>query len=164
VKASIQALAAILVFFSALPVAGGEISGPPKVIDGDTVEVAGERIRLHGIDAPEMRQDCTGPQGLPYSCGKKSKAHLSQIIGLHELICQATKRDRYGRLIATCTTVPIQINARLVRDGWALAYRKYSPDYQELEQQAQQEGLGLWQGSFTPPWTWRLQQRRGSHE
>ena len=151
-----------VVLVSALPVllsfpAHGSVIGDARVLDGDTIDVSGERIRLHGIDAPEKRQTCT-VAGVGYDCGKSAARALSVLINGRDVTCKGNKRDRYGRLIAVCYVGDKNVNAEMVREGWALAYRRYSRDYMRQESEARAAGSGMWRGEFIEPWIWR---RRG---
>lgn len=135
-----------------------EVTGPAKVVDGDTVEVAGERIRLFGIDAPESKQTCD-VIGNDWACGRAAKAMLTAAVAGRDVTCSGKSHDRYGRLIAKCYVGGEDINARMVREGLALAYRKYSSDYVPQEIQARADGAGMWRGQFVDPWEWRKQKR-----
>ena len=139
-----------------------EITGQARVIDGDTVEVAGERIRLFGIDAPESKQTCE-VIGSDWACGRAAKAVLTDALVGREVTCKGKSHDRYGRLIAKCYLDGEDINARMVREGWALAYRKYSSEYVPQEMQARAASAGMWRGQFADPWDWRKQKREQLH-
>jgi len=131
-----------------------EISGPPRIIDGDTVAIGGERIRLHGIDAPEQKQTCS-VEGIEWACGRAATVALTEMIGSYLVICKGNKWDRYKRLIAVCYAGSVNLNARMVREGWALAYRRYSDEYVSEEREAEKGMRGMWRGEFMPPWDWR---------
>ncbi len=131
------------------------LTGPAWVIDGDTIMVLGERVRLHGIDAPELDQTfwCRG-QTLP--CGAMALAALEALTAGVKLRCEAVERDRHGRLIAKCFSPNgIDGGRRLEAAGWALAYRQYSMDYIDAEEEACKAKRGMWRGSFMNPWVWR---------
>ena len=136
-----------------------DLAGKPRVIDGDTIEIAGERIRLHGIDTPESKQTCLGENGNRWSCGQEATFALANMIGDHWITCKGDERDRYGRLIAVCYAGKIDLNAMMVQKGWALAYRQYSMDYVPEEDTARQNKQGLWRGQFIAPWKWRQGKR-----
>lgn len=129
--------------------------GRVSVIDGDTLEMHGERIRLHGIDAPENGQSCEDSKGIMFRCGQISANKLAGYIASQTVRCELIDTDRYGRLVAVCFVGNIDISSMLVREGWALAYRRYSSDYIDVEKSARQANLGLWQGKFVEPWKWR---------
>ncbi len=116
-------LALILIVTPAL----ADVAGVASVIDGDSLEVAGERIRLHGIDAPESRQHCR-LDGKPWQCGKDAANALADKIGRRPVRCEDLGRDRYKRIIARCTVAGEDMGAWMVSQGWALAYRRYSHD------------------------------------
>lgn len=143
------------------PAVAQPIVGKARVIDGDTIDIAGQRIRLHGIDTPESEQTCT-IDGKKYACGQNATFALSQIIGRHWVYCHEKDRDRYGRIVAVCNLAGAngpEVNGTMVRTGWALAYRQYSKQYVGLEKEAQQAKAGLWQGQFVKPWDWRRGKR-----
>ena len=149
------ALAAILFPTVAL----ADTNGPARVIDGDTIEIQDQRIRIHGIDAPERSQTCL-LQGRRYPCGIDATENLRKLVGDKEVSCDATDRDRYGRTVAICV-IPggIELGRTMVRLGWALVYRRYSLDYVHEEDEARQKKLGIWRGQFRPPWEWRRGKR-----
>jgi endonuclease YncB( thermonuclease family) len=135
-----------------------DVIGQAQVIDGDTLQVAGERVRLHGIDAPESRQACS-LSGVGWPCGQNAARVLTGVTNGQVVTCRGDKHDRYGRLIAVCYIGTDDLNARMVRDGWALAYRRYASDYVPQETEARAAGSGIWQGQFVEPWKWRRQSR-----
>src|SRR5512134_1081004 len=118
-----------------------DVTGPATVIDGDTLVVAGERIRLEGIDAPELHQTCTA-YGQQWACGRTSAEWLQEHLNGRQVECVGHARDRYGRLLAVCYVGGESINERIVREGWALDYRKYSTDYLQAEADAKRAGAG----------------------
>ena len=130
------------------------VAGPATVIDGDTLEVAGVRVRLWGIDAPESRQVCS-VAGQDYACGGQATGHLRGLIGTQPVACEPRDTDRYGRTVALCRVGSLDLGAAMVRDGWAVAFVRYSTDYVAQEQEARAHRRGLWQGAFTPPDAWR---------
>jgi endonuclease YncB( thermonuclease family) len=130
------------------------IVGQASVVDGDTIEIHGTRIRLFGIDAPEGGQTCT-VQGKATPCGRRAAFALATKIGRQVVECRPKDEDRYGRVVAVCGVGGEDINAWMVAQGWALAYRYYSRDYVSEERSASKAKLGLWQGEFEPPWDWR---------
>lgn len=133
-------------------------TGPARVIDGDTVDVGGIRIRLWGIDAPESKQMCER-LGDTYACGHEATAHLRALLAGAEVVCEARTRDRYGRTVAVCRVGRVDVGAAMVRDGWALAFVRYSADYVAQEHEAQQALRGMWAGTFTFPWVWRAMRK-----
>ncbi len=143
-----------------------EISGIPKVVDGDTVHINNYKFRLEGIDAPEMRQQCKKESfkissliGFKfyknYSCGRVSKEKLITKINTSEVKCISLSKDKYKRYIATCFKGKTNLNQWMVRNGFAIAYRRYSKKYVPDEEFAKENKLGLWQGKFMEPEKWR---------
>ena len=109
----------------------------PRVVDADTLEMAGQRVRLQGIDAPESAQACRQATGQRYRCGDRATEALRARIGADAVTCTIEGRDRYNRALSTCyTTDGTDLNAWLVRQGYALAYRRYSTKYVAEEDQA----------------------------
>ena len=143
-----------------------EIYGIPKVVDGDTIHINNYKFRLEGIDAPEMRQQCKKESfkissliGFTfykdYSCGRVSKEKLINKINTSEVKCISSSKDKYKRYIATCFKGKTNLNQWMVRNGFAIAYRRYSKKYVPDEEFAKENKLGLWQGKFMEPEKWR---------
>ena len=143
-----------------------EIHGIPKIVDGDTVHIDNYKFRLEGIDAPEIRQTCkkesfkiSSTIGFTfyedYECGKVSREKLAAKINDSEIKCIFISKDRYQRYIATCFKGKTNLNRWMVRNGYAIAYKRYSKDYVPDEDFAKEKKLGLWQGKFTRPEKWR---------
>ena len=131
------------------------LSGRPLVLDGDTVMLSGERIRLLGIDAPELSQMCLDAAGHGSPCGRVAAEALIARIGVSPITCVGDTRDRYGRLLATCFLGDLDVHGWLVLQGHALAYRKYSMRYVAEEAGARALKRGMWAGTFVAPWDWR---------
>ncbi len=139
------------------------IIGFPKVVDGDTLRINGEKVRLFGIDAPEINQNCYKnifsfnflSYSKKYKCGKKSANKLSLLVKNSRIVCQIRGIDRYQRKIAICFKGNLDINAWLIKEGLAVAYKKYSRKYSYLEKQAKDNQKGIWGGNFDMPWNWR---------
>jgi endonuclease YncB( thermonuclease family) len=138
------------------------IAGRASVIDGDTLEIRGERIRLFGIDAPESGQTCLDAKGRSYRCGQKAALVLDARIGEGVVTCERKDSDRYGRVVALCRVYGEDLGAWMVGLGWALAYRAYSTRYVAAEELARSRGLGIWAGRFVPPSEWRREHRQGT--
>jgi endonuclease YncB( thermonuclease family) len=132
------------------------LTGPARIIDGDTIVVAEEIVRLHGIDAPELDQTFWW-RGRYLSCGTMALAALETLTAGVSLRCEVVERDRHGRLVAKCFSPNgVDIGRRLVSAGWALAYRQYSMDYVDAENEARKARRDMWRGRFVKPWEWRL--------
>src|SRR3546814_14967053 len=142
------------------------IVGQASVIDGDTREVHGARIRLHGIDAPESDQLCVISEE-EVRCGQQAAIALYERIGRATVSCEPKDRDRYGRIVAVCRAHGEDLNASLVVAGWAMAYREYAPDYIPQEAVAPAAKLRIWAGQVVAPLAWRSGERgkaRGPHK
>ena len=131
-----------------------DVAGRAVVIDGDTIDVDGSRIRLYGIDAPESQQTCRA-EGRRWACGEQATHALTDRIGSQTVQCEERDRDSYGRIVAVCQLAGQDLNAWLVAQGWALAYRRFSEAYVTEEAAAEAAGLGIWRGQFVAPWDWR---------
>ncbi|MFC1740572.1 thermonuclease family protein [Pseudomonadota bacterium] len=131
-----------------------EIFGRSTVIDGDTIEIRGVRIRLHGIDAPESSQICMhGDQKV--RCGAEAANNLDRFIGATNVTCEQLGTDRYGRVIARCFANGVDLGSWMVRNGWAIAYRKYSDEYIDDELNAKSNLVGIWKYNFENPEKYR---------
>ena len=104
-----------------------------KIIDGDTIILNSEKIRFYGIDTPEKKQKCKDKSGLSYPCGLVATNELKKIIISGKLFCKKRTTDRYRRSISTCYVNGVDVSSLMVKNGWALAYRKYSKDYIDEE-------------------------------
>ncbi|EKU10101.1 hypothetical protein CSUNSWCD_1465 [Campylobacter showae CSUNSWCD] len=121
-----------------------------KISDGDTITILQDKqqikVRLFGIDAPELKQ--------PY--GKKSKQFLANLIAGEVVEVDENGKDRYKRTIGTIYLNGADINAQMVENGYAWAYRKFSKKYTAQESNAKSQKLGLWRDKEPiPPWEWR---------
>ncbi|MGX4803995.1 thermonuclease family protein [Bradyrhizobium guangdongense] len=132
------------------------------MIDGDTLEIHGTRIRLWGIDAPESSQLCRGEDSLPYRCGAKAANELDRFIAGRPVSCELVGRDVYGRTVATCSVSGVDLGGWLVRGGLALDWPKYSKGkYEGAQREAQKAERGMWAGSYVAPWDYRACINRG---
>jgi endonuclease YncB( thermonuclease family) len=138
-------------------VAQDRIIGVASVVDGDTIEIHGQRIRLFGIDAPESSQLCVRPTGERWRCGQRASFALADRIGRATVSCQPHDLDRYGRVVAVCFRGNEDLNRWMVANGWAVAFRRYSLDYVPDEAAARRSQVNIWSGAFDMPWDWRAQ-------
>lgn len=145
---------AFILLLLALPAGALTVTGPARVVDGDTLVIGDEKVRLHGIDAPELDQPCAR-NGAPWRCGEWARSQLADRVEGREVACEARERDRYDRLVATCRIGQTDIARTLVRDGAAFAYRRYSTAYASDEAEARRNGMGLWSGQVDLPETFR---------
>lgn len=128
----------------------GSLEGPVRIVDGDSLVMHDIRIRLRGIDAPELAQTCSHG-GTSYPCGREAQAALARLVSGRPVICQTHGNDRYGRILARCMVGTTELNREMVQAGWALAYGDYSAE----ERAARQARQGLWRGEFMRPQDWR---------
>ncbi len=130
-------------------------SGPLRVIDGDTFDVGGVRVRLFAVDAPEMGQECTDARGVPRDCGAWVRDRVVDRFGGRQARCDRVDTDVHGRMVARCTVAGVDLGEEMVLDGLAVAYRRYGMDYDLAEKSAQVAGMGIWAGRIAAPEDWR---------
>jgi len=138
-----------------------QAEGTADVVDGDTLRVDGVRIRLLGIDAPEIRQTCFDQSGARYPCGERSADELRSLTGYgkRRVKCITEAQDRYGRLVGECFADGKSLNKELVSEGWAVAYSRYSDRFQDAEARASRSHAGMWDGTFETPEEYRTHKR-----
>jgi endonuclease YncB( thermonuclease family) len=140
-------------------------SSPPRRLaviatDGDSLRAGDERIRLIGVDAPELSQTCRDAQGAQWECGRAARTRMAALVARGTVACNARGRDRYGRTLAVCSSGDIaDLGERLVREGYAVGYS--AGDYAAAEREAKSAGRGIWAGSFERPQDWRRRNPRG---
>ncbi len=144
----------VIVVLLVVPPALAGSAGPATVIDGNTLEVAGARLRLHGIDAPDLDQPCR-LRGRTQACGVIARAALMDLTAGAELDCKLRGRDADGRTLATCTADGYDVAEGMVYTGWALALDDAPARYRTVQRQAEAARRGLWLGQFTAPSEWR---------
>ena len=133
----------------------GVLTGSARIIDGDTIDIAGTRIRLEGIDAPEVGQTCQNAKAETWDCGNAATRVMLALTQGQEVKCQTSGLDKYGRILAVCFVSGVDINAEMVKRGYAWAFVKYSKLYVAEEEIARQAGHGIWQGPAIPAWDYR---------
>jgi endonuclease YncB( thermonuclease family) len=131
------------------------LTGTVSVTDADTIVIGGERIRLQGVDAPETDQICLDNRGTLWNCGIDARDRLIRHIGSRETSCVTNGKDAFGRWLATCSTNEGDLSAWLVREGFGLAFIRYSNAYVAEESNARSAQKGMWAGAFIAPWDWR---------
>ncbi len=142
-----------------------DVAGSVCVADGNTISVNGKRrggrclggtrVRLLGIDAPELKQTCKHRNGRDFLCGRFAASFLLDLVKGKRVFCKGDSRDKHRRLLAICYVNGKDLNALMVREGWALADRRFSEKYIADENAAERANKGLWDMEFTPPWEWR---------
>ncbi|MDC3141599.1 thermonuclease family protein [Alphaproteobacteria bacterium] len=157
---SLNHIVIIFIYFMSFSLANCKsLDNSIRIIDGDTIILNSEKIRFYGIDTPEKKQKCKDRNGLSYPCGEFATNELKKIISSGQLFCKKRATDRYGRSISICYVNGVDINSLMVKNGWALAYRKYSRDYIDEEKEAKDKKMGMWAGKFIAPWRWRKLKR-----
>lgn len=130
--------------------------GNVYVVDGDTLHMNGQKIRIWGIDAVELHQTCL-KSVQSYECGKSARLHLQSVIGKNVPICTAKpKSPKETRTVASCQVVGKDIGREMVKSGWALDYKHFSKgEYAAEERDARENKRGIWSGEFENPYVWR---------
>ena len=156
-------IAALAIFSTTAPAnqTSGSVTGQIRVIDGDSFEVDGVKIRLHAIDAPETDQICQTEQGRGWACGGWITKVVSDRYSGASASCEAIDTDKYGRTVARCTALGEDVGAWLVREGFAFAYVKYGRDYAQIEQEAAAMDRGLHAVRLQTPAQQRAQRAKG---
>jgi endonuclease YncB( thermonuclease family) len=152
------AIPALVLMLVCPPIAANAetIAGRASVIDGDTIDIHGERIRILDIDAPESRQTCQDQSGANWHCGQKAALALSDWIGRRPVTCESDELDQYKRHLARCTVAGQDLGEWMVDQGWAVPYRDCKCGVvRDAANRAKASKLGIWSGSFTLPWIWR---------
>lgn len=135
------------------------LGGEARIIDGDTLDVDGKRVRLHGIDAPESGQTCRRRLRIR-ACGVEATRAFERLIGISAVTCEKRVTDRYGRMVGTCHAGGRNLNARMERQGYAVAYYQYGGRaYAVDEAIARASRAGIWSGRFVTPADWRQGKR-----
>jgi endonuclease YncB( thermonuclease family) len=121
-----------------------------RAVDGDTLMVGEQKVRLFGIDAPELDQSCTR-EGQTWACGADAADQLAKLVNGRPVYCQSMGTDQYGRVVGRCVAGTTDLNRTMVANGYAVAYRQYSQDYVSTEAAAHAAKRGIWAGSFEMP-------------
>src|ERR1700709_1273627 len=141
-----------------------DITGVPKIREGDSITIGNARIRLGGMDAPSVDQLCLNNNGERWTCGVAARDELIKHAGNKSWTCRTTSTDRRGRQVARCDVDGEDIQKWMVKSGWALAYIRFSHDYEADEKAARDAKAGMWQGAFIAPWDWRgRHKKKGIH-
>src|SRR5271163_1799529 len=137
-----------------------DITGVPKIRDGDQIQIGASRIRLSGIDAPSVDQLCLNTKGERWTCGVAARDELVKHVENKSWACHVERADRRGRSVAHCEVDGEDIQQWMVRGGWALSYVRFSHDYDADEAAAREAKSGMWQGAFIAPWDWRIRNKK----
>lgn len=151
-------LVAVLALIALIAVVAGllqprsaPITGRAEAIDGDTLRVGSTRVRITGLDAPELDQTCGDANGTAWACGTAAKSFLADLVAAGRATCIRSGRDRYGRTLAKCSVGAADLGTAIVGAGWAVA----EPEYLFAEVGARAAGRGIWAGAFEAPADWR---------
>lgn len=140
----------LLLGIIAAPTQAQIMYGNPEVIDGDTLDFGGERVRLFGIDAPEKAQTCTR-NGETWSCGEDAKAILQALVVNNRVSCRQRDTDKYGRSVSICSVGRLDLSDAIARAGYAVALEQFAADYLSAVEVARSARLGIWSGEFQIP-------------
>ena len=151
-------LAYLLLIASTATATAQPIYGVAVAADGDSLTVDGKRIRLFGIDAPELGQVCRRGSE-QWACGEEAAERLSKLVTGREVRCVPVGTDQHDRVLARCSAGPADVNRTMVATGYAVAFRRYSQDYVSAEESAKLAKRGLWSGTFEMPAEVRAQAR-----
>lgn len=131
------------------------VEGEPQVVEGDTIAINGQAIRLYGIDAPEIGQTCRARGGQEYDCARASTNAVTAMLQGRVATCTLFSRTPDGASVGACAVGGRDVGAAIVTQGWAVSYRSLSNRYEYLESRARTRRAGLWSGRFERPWVWR---------
>ena len=153
---SLVLMACLALMGQASPLNAQIIKGLAYIIDGDSLVIDDKPIRLFGIDAPELKQNCY-VDGVSWACGQAAKAYLTALVADGALSCQTISKDQYQRMLAICYDMEgHELNRSMVASGHAIAYLTYSRLYLQEEMAAKSQRLGIWQDpDFILPYQWR---------
>ena len=153
-------LFALLIFLLPALAEAADVTGVPKIREGDQIQIGNNRIRLGGIDAPSVDQLCLNNTGERWTCGVAARDELIKHADNKTWTCHVIQTDRRGRQVARCEVEGEDIQKWLVKNGWALSYVRFSHDYDDDEKAAREAKAGMWQGAFIAPWDWRIRNKK----
>ena len=142
------------------PAIAADMTGVVRMVDGDTFDLDVWRVRLHGVDAPEIRQMCVRDSGR-WPCGREAMRALAKLTNGQTVRCSETGRTRLGQVIAICSVGSLEINAWMVSHGWAVTRDDSGASYIAEEYDAATAGAGIWSGRFIMPERWLRGDRLG---
>lgn len=152
---TLLAAALLVLFILRIAVPDAETLGSARAIDGDSIKIGAQEFRLQGIDAPEYRQTCKDDRGKAWACGKEARRVLAGLMSRGKVLCASSRRDRYGRHLATCKAGKVDLNREIVRLGFAVTFLDPSLTLLQAEAEAKAARRGLWRGEFEQPSHWR---------
>ena len=158
-KLKTQICAALILLLPAMAQAA-DITGVPRIREGDQIQIGNNRLRLGGIDAPAVDQLCLNNSGERWSCGVAARDELIKKFGNKSWTCRTRAIDRRGRTLARCEADGEDIQKWMVGNGWALALVRITRDYEPDEKAAREAKVGMWQGAFIAPWDWRARNKK----
>ena len=150
----------VLMILPPLAASAADITGIPRIREGDQIQIGNTRIRLGGIDAPSADQLCLNTNGERWTCGVAARDELIRYADKKTWTCHTRQIDRRGRTVARCEVDGEDIQKWMVRSGWALSYVRFSHDYDADEKAAREAKTGMWQGAFIAPWDWRVRNKK----
>ncbi len=146
----------LIIAFHTLPANARDLIGQVNIVDGDTLDIHDDRIRLWGVDAPESTQTCRGHDLRPYRCGQQAALALYNFTKAKTVRCTPVDGDRYGRIVARCSVGRIDLGQMLISRGLAVEEPQYSHGAYAADQlAARRAGRGIWAGRFVEPSLYR---------
>lgn len=133
--------------------------GPATVLNASHLEVAGQRFKLYGIDAPDVDETCENAEHKEYPCGVEARDELGRLVNGQTVICQPRGPNQINEMLALCTIGQTDLARAMIDAGWAVADRGRTLYYENAEEKARTAKHGLWQGRFVPPPNWRAGER-----
>lgn len=143
----------------AAPALAETVTGIVEVTDGDTIRLGETRVRLHGIDAVELDQTCTRPDGSVWACGRWARDVADRRFGGRRAVCETAGTPSYGRMVARCKVEGTDMGGWLVTRGVAVAAIRYSTEYADAAKEALFAERGIWAADFIPPEDFRAAAR-----
>ena len=154
------ALALISIYAAAVSSARAEIlAGLANGLDEDSIAVQGERVRLWGIDAPDLAQTCTR-NGKAWACGRDAARALDKLVTGKTVRCLVITRDKMRRVtVGDCTLGGESLSRWMVVNGWAVMNSRATDAYAKEEAEAKEARRGIWASTFDLPWDFRARQK-----
>ncbi len=156
----VKILVAVPVMLLPVLATAADITGVPRIREGDQIQLGNTRIRLGAIDAPSADQLCLNTNGERWTCGVAARDELIRHTDKKPWTCHLRQTDRRGRQVARCEVDGEDIQKWMVKNGWALSFVRFSHDYDADEKAARDAKAGMWQGAFIAPWDWRVRNKK----